>query len=256
MRCSGPPSEHLPAFRAPVGTPMMRRRVVCPRSHPASPYARPFQGLAYGSQYLPGGRPPEPPDGPPAPWRPVAAHARDGALRGPEGRFRAPGPASSPAPLPLFPPPAPSPPHPPFPSLRLEGRTATSGATATPLTAHAPPSVSLHGPQTPRATLAPLVHGSPRWTALPVPAGEPPRLPEPCPRSPGTAARGGRWVTWTRSSVRVQGDPPDAAPPRPAGPLRACGEPTVRNVSGQLPIASRTAICRYTLGNGAVILSL
>ena len=32
--------------------------MVCPRSHPASPYARPFQGLAGGSQSAPGGRPP------------------------------------------------------------------------------------------------------------------------------------------------------------------------------------------------------
>ena len=32
-----PVGAPLPAFRAPVGTPMMRRRVVCPRSHPASP---------------------------------------------------------------------------------------------------------------------------------------------------------------------------------------------------------------------------
>jgi len=27
----------VPVFRAPVGTPMMRRRVVCPRNHPAPP---------------------------------------------------------------------------------------------------------------------------------------------------------------------------------------------------------------------------
>jgi hypothetical protein len=31
----------VPAFRAPVGAPMMRRRVVCPRSHPASLYLSP-----------------------------------------------------------------------------------------------------------------------------------------------------------------------------------------------------------------------
>jgi hypothetical protein len=40
----------------------MRRRVVCPRSHPASPYLRRLFGrLRYGSRYFPGGYPPEPP---------------------------------------------------------------------------------------------------------------------------------------------------------------------------------------------------
>ena len=36
----------------------MRRRVVCPRSHPASPYLRRLFGrLRYGSRYFPGGMP-------------------------------------------------------------------------------------------------------------------------------------------------------------------------------------------------------
>jgi hypothetical protein len=40
----------------------MRRRVVCPRSHPASPFARRLFGrLRYGSRYFPGGTPPDPP---------------------------------------------------------------------------------------------------------------------------------------------------------------------------------------------------
>ena len=43
----------------------MRRRVVCPRSHPASPYLRRLIGrLRYGSRYFPGGRPPGAPMSP------------------------------------------------------------------------------------------------------------------------------------------------------------------------------------------------
>jgi hypothetical protein len=43
----------------------MRRRVVCPRSHPASPYARGFWPLALGSQCFSGGTTPRnPPRGP------------------------------------------------------------------------------------------------------------------------------------------------------------------------------------------------
>jgi hypothetical protein len=42
----------------------MRRRVVCPRSHPASLYARALsEPFAAGSRYWPGGRPPQPPPG-------------------------------------------------------------------------------------------------------------------------------------------------------------------------------------------------
>jgi hypothetical protein len=39
----------------------MRRRVVCPRSHPASLCSRTFSPLRYGSRYFPGGHPPGPP---------------------------------------------------------------------------------------------------------------------------------------------------------------------------------------------------
>ena len=88
----------------------MRRRVVCPRSHPASLYLRRLSGaFAKGSQSPPGGRPPGTPRWVPGhASRPLAAQALVGAPRGPEGRFGSPEPVScghrpAPIPLPLLP---------------------------------------------------------------------------------------------------------------------------------------------------------
>src|SRR5262245_5465620 len=50
----------------------MRRRVVCPRSHPASPYLRrPLAGFALARSVFPGGYPPDPPVAL-SRWRPPA----------------------------------------------------------------------------------------------------------------------------------------------------------------------------------------
>ena len=58
-----PVGAPLRAFRAPVGTRWSRRRVVCPRRHPASPYSSPrfLRGFAYGSQCYSGGATPKTP---------------------------------------------------------------------------------------------------------------------------------------------------------------------------------------------------
>src|SRR5215470_3228039 len=63
----------------------MRRRVVCPRSHPASPYLRrPLADFAMARGAFPGGYPPDPPCRPMARWVDGACHLRPlGGVRAP-----------------------------------------------------------------------------------------------------------------------------------------------------------------------------
>ncbi len=84
----------MPAFRAPVGAPMIAGRVVCPRSHPARLYSHacwPCGQLRRVLVLTRGDDPPEPPD---APYRRHAAQPP--RLCGPKGQ--PPGPPGGPLP--------------------------------------------------------------------------------------------------------------------------------------------------------------
>ena len=175
----------------------MRRRVVCPRSHPASPYLRRLSGaFAKGSQSPPGDDPRNPPMGP----RPRIASTcgpRSGrAPGGPEGRFGsrnllAAGTRPAPIPLPL----------PPLATVRK----------------FLPPAVSGQHCRSSHARRTGVSESDGRWDLQPVACvlrNQPWRRPE---------------VAWARSSVRAQAilratlRPQPGARRCPAGAQRAVG---------------------------------
>ena len=155
-----------------------------------------FQAPSPWLAVSPGGRPPEPPDGPPAPQAFTCGPGSGRHPCGPEGRLRAPGPVSCRAPRPPD-----SPPASPL-SLRHEPSRCCVRTTLSQLTRPQPS--AWHGPDR-------------RWNLQPVTSvrrNQAQRRPE---------------VAWARSSVRAQAilrPPPRLSPKhhaQPAGGLAGHG---------------------------------
>ena len=165
----------------------MRRRVVCPRSHPASPYLRRPSGAFASARSFPrGGRPPGTPG-----WDayPVGRQLRPWCV----------GPLAAPWSLGLM----------VCPDTSVGAAVCTFKQRCARLEGtHSPPEILTRAPTSGPETRPPRcrrVHRQPsrELPAAVRPAGHWPRT-GPSPRAGGIPALGGRWVTWPRSSVRGQ----------------------------------------------------